>query len=215
MASARFYLALFAVVLLGSTVGAADMAEACEGWECAGWPVILIVAAGSATMTAMLSYFVWRHTMAAGPDPFRIENRNWPAFVTRPDGRLISANHAIAGELRGRSTAEEVLAQLLDLTSSDVYRLSRMALRDGLAIRSCTDPQGTPVRLAVTSVGDQGDQRHLWQIQPEGQLAPAGGESRADWDTMPFGYLRISPCSSMSMNAAFLRFFSDEAAGIL
>src|SRR5690625_7728301 len=103
MASARVYLALFAVVLLGSTAGAADMAGACEGWECAGWPVILIVAAGSATMTAMLSYFVWRHTMAAGPDPFRIENRNWPALVPRAAGRPISATHATAGERRGRS----------------------------------------------------------------------------------------------------------------
>src|SRR5690625_5133949 len=155
MASARFYLALFTAMFFGSGAAAADMAGACEGWECAGWPVILIVAAGSATMTAVLAYFVWRRAMAPSPDPFRIEDRNWPAFVTRPDGRMVSANHAIAGELRGRSTAEEVLAQLLGLTSSDVYRLSRTALRDGLAIESCTDAEGTPARLAVTSVGDQ------------------------------------------------------------
>src|SRR5690625_328984 len=212
MASARFYLALFTAMLLGSGTAAADTAGACEGWECAGWPVILIVAAGSATITAMLSYFVWRRAMATGPDPFRIEDRGWPAFVTRPDGRLISANHAIAGKHRGRSTAEEVLAQLLGLTSSDVYRLSRMALRDGLAIERRINGEGVPVRLAVTSVDAQ---HQLWQIQPEDQLAPAKGALKPDWDAMPFGYLRISPCSSMTMNAAFLRFFNDEAAGII
>ncbi|HLS18644.1 MAG TPA: ATP-binding protein, partial [Paracoccaceae bacterium] len=71
---------------------------------------------------------------------------------------------------------------------------------------------GVPVRLAVTSMGDQ---RDLWQVQPEAQLAQAGGENRPDWDAVPFGCLRISPCGSMSTNAAFLRFFSEEAAEIL
>lgn len=213
MASPRFHFALLLCLVSGPGVAMAEMPGLSESAGCVGWPAVLIAAAGAATLMALILHFFWRRRMAPGPDPYRIESRAWPAFVTRADGRIIATNPALAGLAHGsheKSTAEEVLAHVLGLGSGDVYRLSRAALRDGVAVEHSCMGEDRPVALAVTALADQ---LQLWQLLPPDRIAPPAKGS--DWESAPFGCLRVSPCGSMVMNAAFLRFFTEEAAEVL
>ncbi len=222
MAPPRLLLPI-ALAALGWAADAQAMgrATACVGWACGAWTVLpVIIAVGAAVAAAAVLYVVWRRISPPESEHtrVRIDDRDWPVFVTLRDGRVIVANAAVRAVTASLSSAAEILEPLLGVTPAEVYRLSRIAVQDGLAVErfGASDRlagSGAGVMLAVSLAGRN---RLVWQLMPGarlGQLRP-GGQGR-DCDALPFGYLRISPGDGVLANDVFRRIFADEAIDIL
>lgn len=147
-----------------------------------------------------------------GRDP--IQARGWPAFTTSMDGRVITANDAARQAAAGHKTARTVLGALSHLNETDIYRLARSAVRDGLAAERLAPAEtGTPRMLTITPAGPN---RLVWQVMPTDRLvASARRGTIQGWELAPFGYLRIGPDDDIHTNATFRHAFAASAAGTL
>ena len=242
MAPLRLLLPI-ALGALGWTAGALAHEPAvadCVGWSCGPWSVLPVVIALLASIGAgVLLHVVWLRLSPPESERtrVRIEDREWPVFVTRRDGRVIVANAGMREALARRDAAAEILGPLLGITPAEVYRLSRVAVQDGLAVERFSAParhigggggdrdgdgdgdgdgrsgDGAAVMLAVTLAGRD---RLVWQLMPAARLGALrpGGPAR-DHDTLPFGYLRISSGDGVLANDIFRRVFAEEAIEIL
>ena len=148
-----------------------------------------------------------RHTAA-------LSSRDWAAAVTTIDGGLLMANEPMRGLLSATGNFTEGLGPIVDADAAALYRMSRVAVRDGLAIEPIVVAD-TEDALTLT-VQYNGDDTLVWQIVPRARLglgAPAPIEARLDH--APFGIVRFDGIEAPRTNATFGEIFAPSAIDVL
>lgn len=142
-----------------------------------------------------------------------IAARTWPAALTMIDGTILTANGPMRLLTAEMDNITERLAPAVGLKPATLYRLSRVSLRDGLAIETVGMADG---ENSVLSVQFGGGGTLLWQIIPRARLGIAAAH---DVDTgygkAPFGYVRFVGIEAPVTNALFDRVFAPEAVDVL
>ena len=143
-----------------------------------------------------------------------VQDRSWPAVVTRKDGRVLAVNDAM-NELAGSGdTLLDRLAPTIGITAPEIYRMSRLGQRDGLAVELFKPAEDAePMALCAQYIMQD---LLVWQIVPRWRLTtlfPDGASLK--FETAPFGYVRLSPLEDPITNELFDDFFAEEAIDIL
>jgi two-component system, cell cycle sensor histidine kinase and response regulator CckA len=203
----------FALAALPETAIAQIAGDDCSGFWClldSVMPLAAVIAITILVVVAVVS--VRRFLTGTEPDGLveRIERREWPVVVTRHDGRVVATNWAMRDVATPRRAVLEMLEPLLGASAAEIYRLSRFAVRDGLALEWFTSrEQGTSTMVAVQTAARD---RLIWQVMSASRLgaaAPGGPAHRHE--SVPFGYVRLSPGDGAATNDTFRRLFADEA----
>ena len=143
-----------------------------------------------------------------------IQGRSWPAIVTRRDGRVLAINEPMAELAGSGETLLERLEPVIGITAPEIYRMSRLGQRDGLALELFTAlDSAEPMALGVQFVEHD---RLVWQVVPRWRLStlfPDGASLR--FETAPFGYVRLSPLDGPVTNDLFNDLFAEEALDLL
>ena len=140
--------------------------------------------------------------------------REWPVAMTGRDGRIIEVNAAMQASAPRKASVLDMLQPMLGTTPSDVYRLSRLALKDGLALSTQDDAStNDPVVLCVNlAAADQ----LIWQVIPKQQMSELfNGDSAMHFESAPFGYIRFVAMGETITNELFQDVFSDDAISML
>ena len=190
---------------------ASDGGACAAGCGLSTFPLWLALA-GSALLVA--AFFLARRRLHPGTHLALIEDRSWPAIVTRRDGKVLAVNDPMMALSASGETLLDRLEPVVGITAPEIYRMSRLGIRDGLAVELFKTADGTePAAICVQSAETD---RLVWQIVPRwrlGALFPDGAALR--FETAPFGYARLSPLDGAVTNDLFRDLFSDEALDIL
>ena len=185
----------------------------CSGLWCVLDPVLPLLAVIAITALVVVAVVsVRRFVTATEPDGLieRIERREWPVVATRHDGRVIATNWAMRDVTAPRRTVLEMLEPLLGTTAAEIYRLSRVAVRDGLALEwFAARETGKNTMVAVQPAARN---RLIWQVMPASRLGatvPGGPAQR--YEAVPFGYVRLTPADGAATNDTFRNLFADDA----
>ncbi|MEL7152911.1 MAG: ATP-binding protein, partial [Pseudomonadota bacterium] len=140
--------------------------------------------------------------------------RTWPAALTGRDGRIITINDAMVQRTPRKASVLDMLQPMLGTTASDVYRLSRLALGDGIALSTQADAStGDPVVLCVNLVAED---QLIWQVIPKQQMSELFNDNSAmQFESAPFGYIRFADVGEVVTNELFRDVFADDALQIL
>ncbi|MEM7190461.1 MAG: ATP-binding protein [Pseudomonadota bacterium] len=192
-------------------------ASACSGlFDCmvmsVGQMLILIavaVALSFAVITAL-------HARRSMPDAtrFLLGQRDWAVAVTGLDGTIRAKNQAMETVAASGSTISEAFAPIVGISATEVYRLSRLAVQDGLALEQLTITDGGHHVALTVQLG--GDDTLVWQLIPHSRLAsifPA--ERTLHYEDAPFAYIRFSAIDDVVTNALFRDVFSPAAVELL
>jgi two-component system, cell cycle sensor histidine kinase and response regulator CckA len=199
------------------TAFAQGLEQACSGFGCV-FESILPLAAVIAITAMLIVVVVSARRFVAGSEPDgladQIEGREWPVVATRHDGRVIAANWAMRESAAPRRTVLEMLEPLLGTTAAEIYRLSRIAVRDGLALEWFTAREsGGSMMVAVQPTSRK---RLVWQLMPASRLgASVPGGLAHRYEALPFGYVRLSPGDGAVTNGIFRAQFSEAALQLL
>ncbi|MEM6971947.1 MAG: ATP-binding protein [Pseudomonadota bacterium] len=168
----------------------------------------LAVIAFSPAMRAALG----RVGFGAMPDSLR--KTDAPAAVTRLSGQIVAMNAAMEAEAADAATIDEAVSAVAELEPGIVYRLSRSAMRTGLAIEKtrCLVDQG-PCFLSVTQL----DNSHLsWRVLPQhmaSQLAlPSEGTPH---DKAAYAHLGLDALGEVRMNPRCRDLFGGDVGKLI
>lgn len=144
----------------------------------------------------------------------RLEERPWPAAITKIDGKVLLGNALLREEFPARDNIAERLGPAFGLDAAALYRMSRIALRDGLAIEQVQNRRGN--EEPVVTVQYDGGSTLIWQVFPRSRLGlPVDPGAVAGFDQAPFGYVRINGLDTPETNAVFRDVFADDAVSVL
>ncbi len=175
---------------------------------------LLAVAAGACILVATAA-IVLRHRAARRKENAELlGHRSWPAAVTRLDGVVVLVNPAMTGLSPANSTITDKLGHYLGRTKAELYRMSRTAVRDGLAIEQ-SNGSGANADC-VLSVQHDGHRSLLWQVLPGSHLGlTTQAPVQDEFQKAPFGYVRVAGIDPPTTNELFDDVFAPEAAAIL
>ncbi len=190
---------------------------ACSGMSCVPDSVLPLAAVVGALVLVVVAV-IWVRRFLTGTEPDglveRIERREWPVVASRHDGRVVATNWAMRESAAPRRTVLEMLEPLLGTTAAEIYRLSRLAVRDGLALEWFTSREtGKSTMVAVQPAARS---RLIWQVMPASRLGtslPGGLAHR--FEAVPFAYVRLSPGDGAAANDTFRGLFGDDALQLL
>lgn len=141
-------------------------------------------------------------------------SREWPAAITRQDGMVKTANPPMLDLVARKASILDMLQALLGATPSEVYRLSRQAITDGIAMSTHTYAEsGEPAVLCVNlSSADQ----LVWQVIPKRRMGLLFNDNGAlQYGSAPFAYVRFGAIGEAVTNDLFRDVFSEDAISIL
>lgn len=170
--------------------------------------IVLLIAAG-AVIGIMRSKSGTKNAMRE-----ILHARDWPAAITRRDGRVIEVNKAMLESVSHKISIQEMLLPMLGVSAGEIYRISRYALSDGIAIETHTDVRsGQPLVLCVNLAGPD---QLIWQVLPKGKMSALFSDSGAlQFDSAPFAYIKFGAVGEVVMNDLFRDVFSEDAVAIL
>ncbi|MEM1300365.1 MAG: ATP-binding protein [Pseudomonadota bacterium] len=177
------------------------------------WSLVPLVAVIAGTVAITLA--VMRLLGRRKPDHTALtDGRDWPALLSAHDGRVLNSNAALDTVSPTEGRVVERLGPLLGITATEIYRLSRMALQDGLALNAYrTEADGEPVVLTVQVAGAD---MLIWQVVPRTRLGaffPDGGSDV--YEGAPFAYARFGAIDGPASNDLFRELFADVALDML
>ena len=144
----------------------------------------------------------------------RLDDRPWPAAVTKIDGKVLLSNALLRTEFPAHDNIADRLGPAFDLDAAALYRMSRVALRDGLAIEQIQNCKGR--EEPVVTVQYRGGSTLVWQVIPRTRLGlPVDAGALSGFDQAPFGYVQINGLEPPETNAVFRDVFADQAATVL
>ena len=153
------------------TAPAQAVGQECSGVGCLLEPILPLAAVIAITVMLVVAVASARRLVAGSePDALvdQIEGREWPVVASRQDGRVIAANWAMRESAAPRRTVLEMLEPLLGTTAAEIYRLSRVAVHDGLALEWFTAREsGSSMMVAVQPASRK---RLIWQLMPASRL---------------------------------------------
>ena len=208
-----------AVMLIAAFPAVAQTADApvCDGLFCVTEPYLApFVLAASIFLFAMIAVIGVRAMRSPTPDEptALIDDREWPVAMTRLDGTVVRMNAAMSVASPGAGRIVEVLGRIVGANTQTIYRMSRLAVQDGLAIEPMTtSDDGQDVVLTAQAYNAR---RLIWQIVPRSRLgsltlsATTGGYSDA-----PFAYVRFAGLDRVTVNDLFSDVFAQEAIDVL
>ncbi len=209
----RALTAIALAFLLPETASAQVATGGCRGLWCVLDSIMPLAAVIAITILLVVAVVtVRRFLTGAEPDGLveRIERREWPVVATRHDGRVVATNWAMRDVAAPRRTVLEMLEPLLGASAAEIYRLSRFAVRDGLALEWFTScDKGRSTMVAVQPAARN---RLIWQVMSASRLGatlPGGPAHR--YESVPFGYVRLSPGDGAATNDTFRNLFADDA----
>ena len=177
-----------------------------------GTTPFLLILVGAVTVGSMLGVALLTLPVRSRRRAARMRHvnaRKWPVALTNIDGSIISANTPMRKKITAAGNITENLGPLVEMGPAELYRLSRVAVRDGLAIA------GTGKNSEVT-VQFGGGGTLLWQVIPKAHLGlPSEPVAGADYDKAPFAYVRLAGVETPVANALFTDAFAPEALAIL
>lgn len=172
--------------------------------------ILLLTVSGGALL------FVWGRAkwIVTSHDSALTNGRGWIAFTSKFDGTIATLNEAAIDAGIGPGRIGDEVAPQIGVTETEIYRLSRAAIRDGLAITTFAE---CDVRArGGLVVQPAGADRLLWQVMPGEHLAQVLPETEeASFDGLPVAYIRIDPIEGARTNELFRDVFSDFAVDIL
>ena len=177
------------------------------------WSLAPLVAAMAGSVAVTLA--VVRLLLRRRPDLSALtEGRDWPALLSARDGRVLAANKALKDVSPGEGRVLERLEPVLGVTATEIYRLSRLAIQDGLALNAYRmQKTSEPVVLTVQVAGADS---LIWQVVPRmrlGAFFPDGGSDI--YEGAPFAYARFGAIDGPAANDLFHELFADDALDIL
>jgi len=175
-------------------------------------PLLFVVLVASLiAVLAIAAMRVLRAREAVEP-PHLFEDDEKPVAMTRLDGTVIRANRAMPAAVRKGAAIGDALEPVFGLNSETVYRLSRMAVRDGLALEAVAAADADGALLSVQLFDTK---RLLWQILPRHKLGGPGGRAVRSNDDAPFAFVRFTGMQQPVTNALFRDVFAADAVDVL
>ena len=134
----------------------------------------------------------------------------WPVMTTTLGGELLRANDRLdAAGLGGQRSIDAILAALMDIKTPQLYRMSRLCVRSGLALERFPMRSGGYGAVLAQLVEND---KIAWQVLPPNQIAKVFPEAGLrDYDDLPFGVLRLENGAPSMSNATFRREYSSTA----
>jgi two-component system cell cycle sensor histidine kinase/response regulator CckA len=214
MASVRLRVPIaIASVQLFPGTASAQSGAGCRGLWCVFESLLPLAGVVAITVLLVVALVSLRRFLnGTEPDSLveRIERREWPVVATRHDGRVVATNWAMRDASAPRRTALEMLGPLLGTSAAEIYRLSRVAVRDGLALEWFTS--GDAGKSTMVAVQPAAKNRLIWQVMPSARLgATSPGDQGNRYDAVPFGYVRLSPSDGAATNDTFRKLFAEDA----
>lgn len=209
---------IFAFVFSRSTATADAVTKNLEAADPTMGPsfLILIAVLIGGSFIALSGFLISkRRSNAQRTDELRrLEDRPWPAAVTKIDGKVLLSNALLREEFPARDNIADRLGPVFGLDAAALYRMSRIALRDGLAIEQIKNFRGT--EEPVVTVQYSGQSTLIWQVIPRGRLGlPSNSGALSGFDHAPFGHVRFNGLEPPETNDIFKDVFTDEAATVL
>ncbi|MEM9059483.1 MAG: ATP-binding protein [Pseudomonadota bacterium] len=143
-----------------------------------------------------------------------LSTRDWPAAITGRDGRVLSVNDQMTAAVPRKAAILDMLQPLLGASASDIYRMSRLSLQEGIALESHTRAgSGEQVVLCVNLYGEQ---ELIWQVIPRTRMATLFSDGGSlQFTSAPFAYIRVGAMGEVTTNDLFRDVFSEDAIQIL
>ncbi|MFK7943986.1 MAG: ATP-binding protein [Paracoccaceae bacterium] len=173
-------------------------------------PLIVTIAGTMAVTIALVRLFDRRKEDLTS----LTEGRDWPALLSARDGRVRASNDALNALSPMKGTVVDRLNPVLGATAAEIYRLSRLAIQEGLALNAYR--MGHSGEPAVLTVQVAGVDSLIWQVVPRAKLGaffPDGGSDI--YEGAPFAYARFGAIDGPAANDLFRELFSDDALEIL
>ena len=174
---------------------------------------LLYVAAGTVavTLVALRLKARWNSGQVEGS---LVSGREWPALMSARDGLVLEANPPMQSLSVQGSRIDVRLGDALGLTAAEIYRMSRVALKDGIALNACRLPGSDhPVVLTVQIVASD---QLLWQLVPRNRLGALFPDGASDvYESAPFAYARFGALDGPAANELFRELFADAALEML
>ncbi len=183
----------------------------CVSGEVFAGALLLVIAAAVAIV-----FFFWRRWTRelARRDSAVIDERDWIALTSLHDGTIGNWNVKAARAGIGPGGIGDDLPSLIGVNETEIYRLARAAIRDGLAIMTFAECDAEARGGLV--VQPTGANRLLWQVMPGEHLVQVLPEGRQrDFDGLPVAYIRIDPIDGPETNTLFRDVFSELAIEML
>ena len=141
-------------------------------------------------------------------------SREWPAVVTARDGSVIEANQLVMESSSKKVSILDLLQPMLGISASAIYRISRQALSEGIALDSYTRTEsGNPMILAVNLSAHN---QLVWQVIPKDRIGTLFNDGGAlQFASAPFAYIRFGAIGEAVANDLFKDVFSEDAIQIL
>lgn len=169
----------------------------------------------TAIVLAFVVYMVMHHIRRKnGPMRDILMARDWPAAMTRRDGRVLAVNERMLDAVPRKAAILDMLQPLLGASPADIYRISRLGLSDGIAMSSHSNAEtGEAVILSVNLAG--ADQL-IWQVIPKDRMGALFSDDGAlQFESAPFAYIRFGAMGEVTTNDLFRDVFSEDAIAIL
>ena len=176
--------------------------------------IIFLVLAAGVVAGLFVVFLASRRRAAAGARQSRLlGERDWPVAVTRLDGSVLLANEGMQALRCAAGQPERSLEDVLGVTPTELYRMSRIAVQEGLAI-GASGGGADPGRPVTVQLG--GPDLLVWQLMPKGWLRRSEPADRdCTLDDAPFAYVRFSAMEPTETNTIFRDVFAPEAVSIL
>lgn len=178
-----------------------------------GFLLLVTLAAVGLIALAAVRIINQRQSAAREQHSLAIASRDWPSALTKIDGSILTMNASMGDLTDCSDNITTCLQPVLGLEPAQLYRLSNLSLRDGLAI---TDFPGQPDSDDVLCVQYGGGRTLIWQVIPRSRLGLT--ENRAaetGYGRAPFGYVRFAGIEAPTTNDVFREVFAPEAIEIL
>ena len=193
-------------------------AAVCDGWFAClvSFAMAPMTVIGAAILVAIGTVFLIRYLVPKkGTDVGLIlMTRDWPAAITRRDGRIINANAPLTDAVARKAAILDMLQPLLGASASDIYRMSKLSLQEGIALETHTRADtGEQVVLCVNLCGPH---ELIWQVIPKSRMTTLFSDGGAlQFTSAPFAYIRIGAMGEVTTNDLFGDVFSENAIQIL